>query len=78
MKESVNNRLGRKFNIVLFIVCVFVLQEHKCVLDSCRVLESEGFDVTYLPVQANGIIDMEVRKVLVITRSGGVQLYAHV
>ena len=32
--------------------------EHKCVLDSCRVLESEGFDVTYLPVKQNGLIDM--------------------
>ncbi|XP_062501706.1 cysteine desulfurase-like [Corticium candelabrum] len=33
--------------------------EHKCVLDSCRVLESEGFDVTYLPVMPNGIIDVQ-------------------
>jgi len=33
--------------------------EHKCVLDSCRQLESEGFEVTYLPVQTNGRIDME-------------------
>lgn len=33
--------------------------EHKCVLDSCRALESEGFDVTYLPVKQNGIIDLE-------------------
>lgn len=34
--------------------------EHKCVLDSCRALENEGFRITYLPVQANGIIDMEL------------------
>jgi cysteine desulfurase len=34
--------------------------EHKCVLDSCRVLQDEGFDVTYLPVQKNGIIDLDV------------------
>lgn len=33
--------------------------EHKCVLDSCRALENEGFKVTYLPVQVNGIIDMK-------------------
>lgn len=33
--------------------------EHKCVLDSCRHLQDEGFDVTYLPVQQNGLIDME-------------------
>lgn len=33
--------------------------EHKCVLDSCRHLEQEGFKITYLPVKANGIIDLE-------------------
>nr|XP_020466874.1 cysteine desulfurase, mitochondrial [Monopterus albus] len=34
--------------------------EHKCVLDSCRVLEAEGFNVTYLPVQKNGLLDLEL------------------
>lgn len=34
--------------------------EHKCVLDSCRAMEAEGFTVTYLPVQSNGIIDLDV------------------
>lgn len=33
--------------------------EHKCVLDSCRALEAEGFSVTYLPVQTNGIVDLK-------------------
>ncbi|KAJ8042426.1 Cysteine desulfurase, mitochondrial [Holothuria leucospilota] len=33
--------------------------EHKCVLDSCRALEAEGFDVTYLPVQQNGLLDVQ-------------------
>jgi len=33
--------------------------EHKCVLDSCRALQSEGFQITYLPVKANGIIDLD-------------------
>lgn len=33
--------------------------EHKCVLDSCRALENEGYRVTYLPVQANGIIELK-------------------
>ena len=33
--------------------------EHKCVLDSCRHLEQEGFKITYLPVKANGIIELE-------------------
>lgn len=33
--------------------------EHKCVLDSCRHLQDEGYDVTYLPVQSNGLINME-------------------
>lgn len=33
--------------------------EHKCVLDSCRHLQDEGFEVTYLPVQKTGLIDMQ-------------------
>src|ERR1700753_3128214 len=32
--------------------------EHKCVLDSCRHLQDEGFDITYLPVKSTGLIDM--------------------
>ncbi|XP_062101299.1 cysteine desulfurase, mitochondrial [Humulus lupulus] len=33
--------------------------EHKCVLDSCRHLQQEGFDVTYLPVGSDGLVDLE-------------------
>ena len=39
------------------ITCV---TEHKCVLDSCRHLEQQGFRITYLPVQQNGIIDLDL------------------
>ena len=40
--------------------------EHKCVLDSCRHLETEGFNVTYLPVKTDGIIDLEELKKAII------------
>jgi len=38
---------------------ITVVTEHKCVLDSCRHLEQDGFQVTYLPVQKNGLIRLE-------------------
>lgn len=41
---------------------ITVATEHKCVLESCRSLAQEGYEVTYLPVQANGILDLDVLK----------------
>jgi len=32
--------------------------EHKCVLASCRTLEGQGYDVTYLPVQSDGLVSL--------------------
>lgn len=33
--------------------------EHKCVLDSARHMQDEGFDVTYLPVNSEGLINLD-------------------
>ena len=41
---------------------ITVKTEHKAVLDTCRELEREGFEVTYLGVQENGLIDMDELK----------------
>ncbi|QEK39879.1 IscS subfamily cysteine desulfurase [Candidatus Sneabacter namystus] len=45
---------GKKNHIV-------VLQtEHKCVMETCRFLEHEGWEVSYVPVQTNGLVDLNV------------------
>ena len=41
---------------------VTIVTEHKCILDTCRHLEQDGFKVTYLPVQSNGIVDLNLLK----------------
>lgn len=38
---------------------ITVKTEHKAVLDSMRHLETEGYEVTYLDVQEDGLIDLE-------------------
>ena len=38
---------------------VTVKTEHKAVLDTCRQLEREGFEVSYLDVQPDGLLDLD-------------------
>jgi len=38
---------------------ITAITEHKAVLDSCKRLEKYGYRVTYLPVQKDGLIDLE-------------------
>ena len=37
---------------------ITVKTEHKAVLDTCRELERQGFEVTYLDVEPNGLLDL--------------------
>ena len=55
---------------------ITVATEHKCVLDSCRHLELEGFKVTYLPVQQNGLIDLEQLKAAITDKTAIVSVMA--
>ena len=41
---------------------ITVKTEHKAVLDTCRELERQGFEVTYLDVQEDGLLNLEVFK----------------
>ncbi|STQ89589.1 IscS subfamily cysteine desulfurase [Iodobacter fluviatilis] len=41
---------------------ITVKTEHKAILDTMRELEREGFEVTYLDVKDNGLLDLDVLK----------------
>lgn len=41
---------------------ITVKTEHKAVLDTMREMERQGFEVTYLDVQENGLLDLDVLK----------------
>ncbi len=38
---------------------ITVVTEHKAVLDTCKHLQKEGFQVTYLPVGRDGLVDLD-------------------
>lgn len=50
--------------------------EHKCVIDTCRYLEREGIEVTYLPVDNQGIIDLEQLKAAITDKTAVVSIMA--
>ncbi|KAL6220241.1 hypothetical protein ACLB2K_007997 [Fragaria x ananassa] len=50
--------------------------EHKCVLDSCRHLQQEGFEITYLPVKPDGLIDLDQLRAAIRPDTGLVSVMA--
>jgi cysteine desulfurase len=45
--------------------------EHKAILDTCKKLEKMGYRVTYLPVQADGLIDLDDLRRAIVTEGEG-------
>lgn len=50
--------------------------EHKCVLDSCRHLQQEGFEITYLPVGADGIVNLDKLRAAIRPDTGLISVMA--
>ena len=48
---------------------ITTMTEHKCVLDTCRHLEQQGFEVTYLPVRKNGLLDLDVLRAAITDKT---------
>jgi cysteine desulfurase len=48
---------------------ITVVTEHKAVIDTCKHLEKEGFDVTYLPVGRDGLVDLDRLRAAVTDRT---------
>jgi cysteine desulfurase len=48
---------------------ITTVTEHKCVLDTCRHLEQQGFEVTYLPVRKDGLLDLDVLRAAITDKT---------
>ena len=48
---------------------ITVVTEHKAVLDTCKHLEKEGFEVTYLPVRKDGLVDLDRLRAAITDRT---------
>jgi cysteine desulfurase len=55
---------------------VTTVTEHKCVLDTCRHLQEQGFEVTYLPVQKNGLVDLDALRAAITDKTVVVSIMA--
>jgi cysteine desulfurase len=55
---------------------ITLVTEHKCVLETCRQLEQEGFHVTYLPVLENGLVDLDALKNAITDKTLAVSIMA--
>ncbi len=55
------------------VTCV---AEHKCVLESCRAMEAEGFELTCVPTLNNGIVDLAALRDAVSARTCLVSIMA--
>ncbi len=53
IKGVVEGRLDKKRHLVT------VVTEHPAVLDVCQFLETHGYEVTYLPVQCDGLVSID-------------------
>lgn len=61
--------LGKKHIITL-------TTEHKCVINSCRDLEQDGFKITFLPVQKNGLVDLNMLESTITEQTALVSIMA--
>ena len=48
---------------------ITAVTEHKAVLDTCKRLEKSGFRVTYLPVQADGLVSLDELKAAITDKT---------
>lgn len=55
---------------------VTLATEHKCVLESCRALGAEGFQVAIVPIEADGIVDLDALAARLTARTAIVSVMA--
>jgi cysteine desulfurase len=55
---------------------VTLVTEHKCVLESAKAMEAEGFRATYLPVERNGLVDLDRLKAAIDDKTAIVSVMA--
>jgi cysteine desulfurase len=48
---------------------ITAVTEHKAVIDTCKHLEKDGFEVTYLPVRRDGLVDLDRLRAAITDRT---------